>query len=234
MPENLNYQDMTRLFILFAFLVAAIVGLVILASRKDARKPAGLSTRFDLSHVVLSALFISLGILIPTIFHLLGGQSLGRMILPMHIPVLIAGFFLMPGYAFLVGAITPFLSSIITGMPPLFPMMYIMVFELSVYGLVVSLLYRWLKRFEGLRSLRLHIILSLVGAMIMGRVIAGLTVWSLVGISGVTDITPFIANPLAYVIGSVSAGSIGIVIQLIVIPAVVIVLEPAVRRSESG
>lgn len=42
-------------------------------------------------NLVMSALFVALGILIPMIFHSMG---LGKAFLPMHIPVLLAGFIL--------------------------------------------------------------------------------------------------------------------------------------------
>lgn len=233
MLASLSNQDITRFAILSVFLLVAIVGFIILTVRKKCRNyvVTGDVGNSNLTSVVFSALFITLGILPPMIFHIIGGQSLGRMLLPMHIPVLLAGFVLSSGYAFLVGALTPFLSSIITGMPPLFPMMYIMIFELGIYGLTASLLYRWLKRYEQLRPLKLHIILSLIGAMILGRVTAGLAVWSLIGIHGAIHKTPFMVGPFAYTVGSVSAGIVGIVIQIIVIPAVIIVLEPIIYRN---
>lgn len=41
-------------------------------------------------NIVLSALFIALGIIIPILFHAVG---MGSVFLPMHIPVILAGFF---------------------------------------------------------------------------------------------------------------------------------------------
>ncbi len=57
----------------------------------------------------------------------------------MHIPILISGLTISLLLALSVGAITPFLSGILIGILPLFPMMPIMIFELATYGLVVSL-----------------------------------------------------------------------------------------------
>ena len=54
------------------------------------------------------------------LFHLAGGM--GVVFLPMHLPVLLAGFFLGPRFGLLVGIITPLLSSLLTGMPPLLPL----------------------------------------------------------------------------------------------------------------
>ena len=43
----------------------------------------------NIKNIVKGALFIALGVLIPQIFHSIGA---GPMFLPMHIPVLLAGF----------------------------------------------------------------------------------------------------------------------------------------------
>ena len=69
--------------------------------------------------LTVSGFFIALGLILPMLFHLAGGM--GVVFLPMHLPVLLAGFFLGPRFGLLVGIITPLLSSLLTGMPPLLP-----------------------------------------------------------------------------------------------------------------
>ena len=60
--------------------------------------------------LVLSALFIALGIVLP----FFTGQvpQIGNMLLPMHIPVLICGFVCGAPYGLTVGLITPLLRSL--------------------------------------------------------------------------------------------------------------------------
>lgn len=58
----------------------------------------------------------------------------GSVFLPMHIPVLICG----APYGLACGIITPFLSSMTTGMPPAMILPQMMI-ELAVYGLVTGL-----------------------------------------------------------------------------------------------
>jgi thiamine transporter ThiT len=70
--------------------------------------------------LVKAALFLALGIILPYIFHMEGGMG-GQMFLPMHIPVLLCGFILGERYGLLVGILTPVLNSVITGMPPIYP-----------------------------------------------------------------------------------------------------------------
>lgn len=154
--------------------------------------------------LVTAGLLLAIGIIVPSIFHTTGLP--GKMLLPMHIPVLIGGFLLPPVFAFLLGALTPLLNSMITGMPVLFPMAIIMIFELGAYGLVVSLLYR---------KFNLPSIPSLVVAMILGRLVAGLVVYVLSAFFGVD------LNALVFIVGAVTTGIPGIVIQLLLIPMLI-------------
>src|SRR5690554_5931322 len=90
--------------------------------------------------LVLMAFFIALGIALPISFHVFG--DVARVLSPMHIPVFIAGALLGPVAGLIIGALTPLLSSIFTGMPPLIPMLPIMFFELAIYGWVTGYLFR--------------------------------------------------------------------------------------------
>jgi len=162
----------------------------------------------NLTQTAAAGLFIAFGIVLPMMFHAIG---LGSTFLPMHIPVLLAGFMLEAPIALAVGAITPFLSSMFTGMPPAFPIMPYMVFELATYGFMTSYLYR---------KFNLNVYASLLGSMICGRIVAGIAVWVLT-----TLFAARLPGPVAFVMASVTTGLPGIVIQLIFIPAVVLILE---------
>lgn len=156
----------------------------------------------------LSGLFIAIGIILPMLFHALGQ---GATFLPMHIPVLLAGFILSLPFAVAVGIITPILSSILTSMPPIFPVLPFMVFELATYGLVTSFLYR---------KLKLNVYVSLVGAMLSGRIVATIVVWVLINFFFAT-----LPSPIIWVTAAVTAGLPGIVIQLALIPVLVLALN---------
>lgn len=174
--------------------------------------------------LVLSGLMLAIGILLPIVFHAFGAAA-GQVFLPMHIPVLLAGFFLAPGYAAVVGVLTPLLSSVLTGMPPLYPMAALMAVELCVYALAGSLTYRWLSGKDWQRVA--SIVVSLIVAMAAGRVASGLGVWALVGLFGVQ-----MASPVAYITGGIGTGLPGIVIQIILIPSVVMAVTAIGRRGE--
>ena len=162
----------------------------------------------NLTQIAAAGLFVAFGLVLPMMFHAVG---LGSTFLPMHIPDLLAGFMLDAPVALVVGAMTPFLSSMFTGMPPAFPVMPYMVFELATYGFVTSYLYR---------KLNLNVYVSLIGSMICGRIVAGIVVWALTMLFAAR-----LPAPIAFIASSVVTGLPGIVIQLVFIPAVVVALE---------
>ncbi|HOO97649.1 MAG TPA: ECF transporter S component [Caldisericia bacterium] len=170
--------------------------------------------------IVISALFIAIGVVLPIAFHMVGG-NLGRVLLPMHIPVLIAGFYLPMGYAAIVGLVTPILSSLLTAMPPLYPTGVTMMFELATYAFVVSLLFAFVKKNRKLTKNNIYIYVILVIAMLCGRIVSGVAYW-IVG-------TGAAFNPFAYIAANIATGWIGIVVQLSVIPIIVMF----VKRNES-
>ena len=64
--------------------------------------------------LILGAVLIAFGLIVPSIFHYfsLGG----RVFLPMHIPVLLAGMLLSPSIAVIVGLLTPVMSTLLTAL----------------------------------------------------------------------------------------------------------------------
>lgn len=162
--------------------------------------------------LVLTALFIALAVVLPIAFHSFSVIG-GRMFLPMHIPVLIAGLLLGPSSGLLVGLISPLLSFLLTGMPP--PEKVItMTLELPLYGLTAGIAYK---------KLRIPLIVSLLIALVVGRLAYAL---------GLVIIGQFLAlpfTPLQFLEYSTIVGIWGIVIQVIIIPPLVKGLE-RIRR----
>lgn len=154
--------------------------------------------------LVIAGLLLAIGVIVPSIFHTVG--IAGNIFLPMHIPVLLGGFLLPPHLALILGLMTPIINSLVTGMPQLFPIGIIMVFELGFYGFIASILYR---------KLKFPSILALIFSMIVGRIVAGLTVFILVAFFAIK------LDPMIYIIEGVSIGLPGIIIQLILIPTLI-------------
>ncbi|MEG1845609.1 MAG: ECF transporter S component [Oscillospiraceae bacterium] len=165
--------------------------------------------------ITTAGIIIALGVLIPQIFHLIGGKSLGNMLLPMHLPILIGGFILPTVPAMLCGIIAPIISSLLTGMPPM-PRLIFMVFELAAYGFFTSLFFK---------KLKLNAILSLVLSMLCGRAVYFLSLVIAINILGIS-ITGM-TSAWAAVLAAVSTGIIGIIVQIIIIPIIVIALKKA-------
>ncbi|NMA85532.1 MAG: ECF transporter S component [Epulopiscium sp.] len=168
--------------------------------------------------LVLSGVFIAMGLVFPIAFHAIGGG--GPVFLPMHIPVLIAGFFLSWPFTLAVGVLTPILSSLLTGMPLFFPVLPYMVLELATYGTIVSFLYRDLKR---------NVYMALIISMVCGRVMAGAAVWVLA-----TFFMAKLPSPILFIQAAILKGIPGILIQLIFIPAIVLTAKKLNLSSEFG
>lgn len=166
--------------------------------------------------MVLSGVFIAIGLVLPMVFHAIGGG--GAVFLPMHIPVIIGGFFLSIPYTLVVGVLTPVLSSLLTGMPPVFPVLPFMMFELATYGVMVSLLYR---------KYKMNAYVSLILSMVCGRIMAGCVVWVLA-----TFFAAKLPNPIIFISSAVTTGIPGIIIQLIFIPVIVMAMNKNRTTSE--
>jgi len=94
-------------------------------------------TGYDL---LLGGLFFALALVLPILFHAL---SLGSAFLPMFYPIVIAGFLLPPAVSLTVGFLSPIISSTLTGMPPLFPpIAIIMMFEGIILTICPYILYQ--------------------------------------------------------------------------------------------
>ena len=163
-------------------------------------------------NLVLSALFIAIGITLP----FLTGQLkiIGKMLLPMHLPVMLCGLICGWQYGLICGIITPLLRSVLFGMPILFPSAAAISVELAVYGSVIGLLYR---RINNGKVVSLYI--SLVTAMIIGRVIWGIVMHFFMVVRGNT----FTLN--AFITGAFTDAFPGIILQLILIPAIMTALH---------
>ncbi len=161
--------------------------------------------------LVLTAASVALCLVLPMAFHAI--PNAGSVILPMHIPVLLCGLVCGWPYGLVCGALGPFLSGVLTGMPPVAIMPSMMV-ECGVYGRVSGLMMRHVR--TGKPAADLYI--SMITAMVLGRVVAGLAK-SLI-------FTPGTA-PFAWVTTSLITGIPGICLQLALMPALIFALTRA-------
>ena len=155
--------------------------------------------------MTICAMLLALGWVLP----FLTGQipQFGNMFLPMHLPVLIGGFVLGPWYGLFLGIVTPLTRSLLFTMPPIYPTATSMAFELAAYGFASGLLFKLAyKMFNGNdKKLIISIYVVLIIALIFGRLVYGLTMFVLTFIN---------AWP-------------GIILQIVLIPAIIIALYKA-------
>lgn len=167
----------------------------------------------QVKRLTVSALFLALAMVLP----FLTGQipQVGAMLSPMHIPVLLCGFVCGGPWGALVGFIAPLLRFALFGMPPIFPTGVAMAFELAVYGLVSGLLYR------ALPKKTVNVYISLIAAMVAGRIVWGIVRFILAGISGGSF-------PMsAFIAGAITGALPGIVLHIVLIPLLVLALRKA-------
>lgn len=155
---------------------------------------------------LLTALMVSVAVILPQICHLLGGQlgygsRLGEMLLPMHLPVMMAGMLWGPWAGLFCGLVSPVASFALTGMPgaALLPFMTV---ELAVYGLSAGLL----------SKTNLPTLLQVALTQVAGRVARAAVLAAAIYGFG------FDRLPISIVWTSITTGVAGIVIQWAVLP----------------
>jgi hypothetical protein len=140
--------------------------------------------------------------MLPILFHLV---HLGRVFMPMYLPLVALAFFVGPMPAAITAALVPLLSGAVTGMPPFFPPVAVfMAIELPVIcGAIAALKTRWPSANE---------MLILVPALVAGRFLyVGLTY----------AFSAAIELPAEFMAGlSLISGWPGVILMIAVIPAV--------------
>ena len=174
-------------------------------------------SRKNILNLTYAAMLFALGLVLP----FLTGQipEIGNLLLPMHLPVLLCGFVCGPIYGAAVGFTLPIIRSFIFGMPVFYPSAVTMAFELMAYGFFTGFLYLLFQR----KNL-FAIYASLISAMLIGRVIKGIANTIALGISD----KPY--SFAAFISGAFTEAIPGIVLQLILIPAVLLALKKAMLK----
>ncbi len=158
-------------------------------------------------YYIFSAIFISLAVAMPWLTHQFG--MAGQIFLPMHIFVLSAGFLFGWRTGLLVGVASPLLSYSLTQMP-IMALLPQVVLELAVYGLVIGFL----------REKRINIWVSLLIAMIAGRLTRILFIAALV---------PQI-SPLQFMQISLP----GVILQIALMPLIVHLVQKFIPQKDNA
>lgn len=176
------------------------------------------SKKKNLINLALAAMFLALALVLP--FVTAGIPQIGNALCPMHIPVLLCGFVCGPWYAMGIGFIAPLLRFALFGMPPIIPIGIAMCFELAAYGLVSGLMYKYLPKKKP------YIYVSLIGAMLIGRGVWGAARTVLYGL-GKSEF-----GFAAFIAGAFTNAIPGIIIQIVLIPLLVMMIESLTKKQK--
>lgn len=166
----------------------------------------------NMKNLTLTAMFLAIGMVLP----FFTGQipQIGNMLLPMHLPVFLCALICGWRYGLLMAFILPLFRSAVFGMPPIYPTALAMSFELATYAFVAGILYEK-SHWQCIRALYRCVLT----AMVAGRVVWGVAQVILLGIAG----NAFTFQ--AFIGGAVLNAIPGIILQLILIPAVMVSLD---------
>ncbi len=162
------------------------------------------------TRAMITAVCLALCVVLPLAFHSI--PNAGSIFCPMHIPVLLCGLLCGWSFGLLCGLAGPLLSTLFTGMPPMAYLPGMMV-ELAVYGLVTGILMQTVHT----KKTYADLYISLIAAMLCGRIIAGIAK-ALLFSAGSYSLAVWTTS---YFVTSLP----GIAIQIILVPAVIFALE---------
>lgn len=164
-------------------------------------------------YIIGTILLSGFGIALPRIFHVIAGQSSGATFLPMHLSVLIAALVFGSLSATIVAGSSVIFSYLLTGMPALARMPY-MVIELVIYAILLAILN---KKFNSY--------ISLIATMLLGRLIYAGILWASVNVFGLPSYG-------ISVMESLQAGIPGLILQIACVPIIGGFLERRIKLDE--
>lgn len=162
--------------------------------------------------ITLSALFLAIGFILPMLF----GQIpvIGQMLLPMHIPVFLCGLICGWRYGLFIGFILPLARSLIFSVPVMYPTAMAVAVEMAVYGVIVGALYGVAKK----KTVK-TVYISMLTAMAVGRAARLAAEVALLSFGGKAFAWQAFATTV--LLNAIP----GIALQLILIPAIMMILD---------
>jgi predicted membrane protein len=146
---------------------------------------------------------------------------IGKMLLPMHLPIMFCGIFCGPWYGLAVGAAAPLIRSLLFGLPVFYPSAIAMALECATYGFFMGLLYRVFGKVGNFSTL-----LALICSMLIGRAVWGCAMLAFLGLSSKTF------TVAAFVSGAFVTAFPGILIQIVLVPVLTPVFERMFNKKE--
>ncbi len=174
--------------------------------------------RFNTLNVVTCAMLCSLAVVLSSAMHNIAGE-VTKALSPMHLPVFLAGILCGNWLGLICGACAPLLGFLTSGRPPFPNGLIPMMFELATYGFVTGLM-----RNVFVKNPKTHkfaSVLALVVAMVVGRIVNGIVGGVVLAIGG----APLWASILAKLLSGFTSTWIGIICQLLLIPAILFAMQ---------
>ena len=167
----------------------------------------------SLRNLLLAALFLAIGLVLP--FFTGQIKEIGNMLLPMHLPVFLCALICGWQYGTAVGFIMPLLRFALFSMPRM-PTALAMAFEMAAYAFAAGFLYSR-ARWQCTRMLYRSLIIAMI--VLLG-LSGGAFTWQM------------------FISGAFLNAIPGIILQLVLIPAIMVALDRAklvpFRRSEEN
>ena len=161
-----------------------------------------MTRRFSTRELAYCGVLGAAALTLPFLFHVL---HLGHIFMPMYLPLVTLAFFVRPGPAALTGFLAPLLSGAVTGMPPFYPPVAIlMAVELAVMaGVIAWVTTRWPQA---------NAWVLLLTVLTSGRILY---------VVGVYAVALVLDLPAGFLAGaSLLSGWPGVVLMLVVVPPI--------------
>ena len=145
--------------------------------------------------------------------------QIGSMLLPMHIPVFLCAFICGWKYSVPMSFILPLLRTVLFSRPKMYPDAIAIAFELAVYALVAGIIFGVFSKKDSKA-----VYVSMLSAMILGRVVRILVQMALLGLKGEIFTLGAVFSSV------VITGIPGIILQLIAVPLILFILKRNIKN----
>lgn len=186
------------------------------------RKKIAVKTKITIKTLISTAL-IAASVISPQLVHLVVGSKGGMLLLPMYLPVIIGGCILGYKWGIMIGVLSPLTSYLLTlggGVPmPALTRLPFMVVELAVFGLISGLMSSKIAKNPILAFP------AVLTTQVVGRLVFILTV---------AVFSNYTVLNVGLVYEQIITGLVGIVVQAILVPLIIILLSKACKISETN
>lgn len=174
--------------------------------------------KFNTLNVVTCAMLCAFAVVLSSSMHHLAGE-VTKSLSPMHLPVFLAGVLCGNWLGLICGACAPILGFLTSGSPTFPDRMIPMMLELATYGFMTGLMRKVF--IKNPKTHKVASVLALIVAMVCGRIVAGLAGGVVLAIGG----TSLLVGILTKLLSSFTSTWMGIICQLILVPAILFALQ---------